>query len=325
MSDLSTFYCSIPPITRFFVTAPAIVLALNRFQLFLGEPLFWDYNLTRFRYQLWRAITGFVVIHPDAGGLSVLFDLHSCCLFSRTLEQRKFKSDIAAYIFYFLIVGPIILCTTYFTECPFLFDVLLSALRFNFSRYEPNRMMKFFVISFKAAYLPYIIMSVDFVSGGMLGLQLNLSGFFAGYVYSCLENRNAGPLVSLAASYIRRYLPVTGTSSNYEKSARIAGMEEFGDVSYVPAPSWLRGVVTKLAGFWSSSSSSSSSSSDLRSGSARGYTAGGHRLGSLDEKSNSNSGSNTDSASGISTGANRRPGAGAAAKFFPGKGQKLGS
>jgi Derlin-2/3 len=69
---------------------------------------------------------------------------------------------------------------------PMLLQPLILALTYTWSQENPNANVTIFVLTFPAKYLPYVMLFITAVSGGIQGVYVQLSGLLAAHLFDFL-------------------------------------------------------------------------------------------------------------------------------------------
>ncbi|CDK24166.1 unnamed protein product [Kuraishia capsulata CBS 1993] len=175
-------------------------------------------------------------------GMMEIYMLYS---FSRGLEENKFKYRLPDYIYYFMIVIPIILLATSWMKVYSLSGALLSSITLTWSLANYNSLVNFYFMSMKASLLPAVSIGFRLILDGKKSALVHVAGMFAGYIYNCLETKSFGPLAGMLLS-------MQGADTNVHPN-RVGTLSSvnsqwFYATGDLPAPMWLKSLVTRLIG-----------------------------------------------------------------------------
>ncbi|ODV97484.1 hypothetical protein PACTADRAFT_73223 [Pachysolen tannophilus NRRL Y-2460] len=240
MSELRQFVSQIPPITRILTLTSLSVAGLFSIDIVKPVSLICYWPLVIKKYQFWRLITSFFVCNIHDQPMQSLMDLYMIYSYSRGLEENKFI-NIADYIFYYVIVTPLILFTSPWTSALSLQSALLSALTYTWSIANRNQQVNFYFITMKAAILPAVSLGFRLLLNGKQDFLQAFVGMLAAYLYNCLETSTLGPLMSLIKKDSNQTTKRVGTLNSLNSNTYI---EELYYDGYLPAPSWLRKLIT---------------------------------------------------------------------------------
>lgn len=268
---------NIPPVTRFFTVLTVLVCFGHALRLIQVSTFGWDWYTLSYRYKIVTKAYrhGFVAFlvavilllaqsyrfflyffYPsgllrakEISAVATILDIYFFYVFASTLEGRqgKFRGNFPDCLWCVLICGTTIVLTTmgltYFTghfAIPHL--MLLSCVRYMWSRSEKNTKYHYFGIPVKAYYVPLFGVFVSLLANdNYASVWDNLTGLFGGYIYLCIQS-NTLPVYNL--------FPHAYESSS-EKAGRRVGftdtpkqMTDFFpdaifDKGYLKAPVWL--------------------------------------------------------------------------------------
>lgn len=195
----------IPPVTRTMifatlaVTLPGLLQIMSPYVFFLWWPAITG------KFQIWRLFTSFFY---GGSGIQLLFDIFLLLRNSTDLETNKFYRKTADYAWALILVGSLIVATNYPLKSPVLFNPLLMAIVYLWSRANPHSNVSLFgLINCPAKYLPYAYLLFDLLRGGMPYAIQSATGLFSAHIYYFLKevlpatNGGRGP----------NYLPNTPT------------------------------------------------------------------------------------------------------------------
>lgn len=169
-----------------------------------------------------------------------LMDLYMTYSYSRGLEETKFFSRVD-YAYYYVIVLPLILASTFITNALSLQSGLLSALTYTWAISNRNQQVNFYFITMKAGILPVVSLGFRLLLNGKEDFIQAALGMFSGYIYNCLETRTLGPLMSL---FNKNKQPQVSNRVGTLNSLNKQNVEELYYDGYLLAPSWFRKLVT---------------------------------------------------------------------------------
>ncbi|KAH3665728.1 hypothetical protein OGAPHI_003916 [Ogataea philodendri] len=175
-------------------------------------------------------------------GLTEIYMVYS---FSRGLEEGKFSRLVPDYIFYFLIILPIIVITTFLTMPSITSSTpaLLSALTYTWCVANYDQTVNFYFMQIKASLLPAVFLGFRLLVDGRFSFFMAIIGMCAAYLYNCIETSSFGPLMTMINGE-QRLEPShrVGTTTTTTHTVW------YYSQGYLSAPRWLKTVVSKLSG-----------------------------------------------------------------------------
>lgn len=296
MSELGQFVTSIPPVTRTFTLTSLVMAGLNALKIIPTSAFICDFITVWKKFEFHRLLTGFLIANPQA--MQGLMEIYMVYSFSKGIEEGKFKKNLPDYLFYFVIILPIILTGTYFFLPPLysLHASLLSALTFTWSVLNYSQQVNFYFMPIKASLLPAVSLGFRLLVDGTENFFLALLGMLAAYVYNCLETNSFGPLMSI----ITGKEPQQNPYNNRLGTINTTNNAWYYSTGYLGAPKWLKSVVSRFTGV----------DYDSPAFNRRGFTAfAPNKKNTADTSTGSSTGN---SSSGLNT-------------IFRGEGRRLGS
>lgn len=244
MSELGQFIGSIPPVTRTLTLTAVVMAGLNALQVVSISEFCPDFNMAISKWEFHRMLTGFLVPNPQPmQGMMEIYMLYS---FSKGVEEVKFRRNLPDYLYYYLILLPIILIIVFFGFPPLysLNPALLSALTYTWSVLNYNQEVNFYFMPIKASLLPAVSLGFRLIVDGTPSFVLALIGSFAAYVYNCIETKSFGPLVQV----ITGVEPQKDGSSNRLGTVNSLTNVWFYSTGILTAPKWLSSIITRITG-----------------------------------------------------------------------------
>ncbi|KAG7863836.1 hypothetical protein KL919_001151 [Ogataea angusta] len=218
--------------------------ALNALNVVPYVAFVWYWPAVWNEWQFYRIFTGLLVPHPQPmQGLTEIYMVYS---FSRGLEEGKFSRILPDYIYYHLIILPIIVLATFFTAPPLISSTpsLLSALTYTWCVANYDQTVNFYFMQIKASLLPAVFLGFRLLVDGRASFFQALIGMCAAYMYNCIETASLGPLMSVITGQQMLEPPhrvgTTTTTTTHNVWYYSQG--------YLPAPVWLRTAISKLTG-----------------------------------------------------------------------------
>lgn len=243
MSELGQFIGSIPPVTRTFVITAVVMAGLNALQVVSITEFCPEFSMILGKYQLHRLFTGFLV--PNNQPMQGMMEIYMLYSFSKGIEEGKFKRNLPDYLYYHMIILPIMVICSYIGFPPLysLNPALLSALTYTWSVLNYNQEVNFYFMPIKASLLPAVSLGFRLIVDGTEAFTLALVGSFAAYVYNCLETQSLGPLVQV---FTGKEPQKGGARLGTAKS--MTSNVWFYSTGILRAPAWLHNLVCKFTG-----------------------------------------------------------------------------
>lgn len=199
----SSLWKSVPPVSRTIILLMTILTSLIALQLVSMGYLIFQFNEVLRHKQWWRLYTAFLLLPPNAmSAIMEIYNIGSRAIYLETdrfLISRHYSAsiDFAFYLFFcstFIIIG----CVTIYGKYQPL--VLTSAfdacLTLTWAIDNSNVEVRFYgILPVYGKFFPLLQGLVAFIFGG--DLTLIMLGFFAAYIFNCLDTRSFGPFYGL--------------------------------------------------------------------------------------------------------------------------------
>ncbi|KAK9485087.1 Der1-like family-domain-containing protein [Lipomyces starkeyi] len=269
-NEIVDFIYSVPPITRLFLLGTVGTTFGTLLNVISSALLINHWPLTIYKLQLWRPFTAFFVVGGDP--MSKLMEIYMFYTYSKDLEMEKFRGYTADYLYFLTLLGSAIAGLNYFTGGVAYLAPLLVALTHTWSQYNPERIVRFyFGITFKAKYLPAVLLAFKLLIEGQLSFLISATGVVASYLYQHLETSQPGsppsPIIQ-TPQWLKKLLPAAwSVESGWTTDTRHV-QRSFGSAYYPSAPAGSGGP-----GSTSSNSRPEGSNVSFRWG--RGHRLGG--------------------------------------------------
>lgn len=232
MSDLTQFINSIPKITRIITISTLTTKFLTSLNIISLFTLICEWNsILRFKSQLWRLFTGFLITNPQP--MQGLMDIYMLYSYSRGIETDKFFNNIADYTYYFIIILPIIWILNFFNNSWFLNQSLIGALTYTWSRSNKDQKVNIYFLPIKASLLPIVTLGFRMLLDGFQSFLSVFIGMISAYIYSCFESKSLGPLYYY-------FFPNQIVNNKNKNKVGTINSREFFNEGYLGAPNWLK-------------------------------------------------------------------------------------
>mmetsp|Transcript_19187 Transcript_19187/g.53851 ORF Transcript_19187/g.53851 Transcript_19187/m.53851 type:complete len:176 (-) Transcript_19187:84-611(-) len=169
MGDVQQWYDSVPVITRHYLTGCVVLTIAGNVGMISPMQLI----LTMaglYRFEVWRLLTCFMFM----GKLGFPFLLNMIYFYrqSSTLESQTFERRTSDYLFMILFGALLLLPIGLYFQFYLLGQGIMLMVTYYWSRMNPNVMISFFGIPFKGRYLPWVLVALNFLMGGMPIVQV---------------------------------------------------------------------------------------------------------------------------------------------------------
>ena len=247
MDDFKTFYFSITPITRYYITilfVTAIIATYLKSLQIVIYYIYLDYKLVFYFFQIWRLFTNIFFI----GGFSTSFLFFVVMMYMHIQQVEKSAIVTRVYatfimmIIYLLIFLNIINLISFkvfgFPPGFTLAQQLLLAFIYVDSKREPQKMLNLYFVPVKNAFYPYALIIFNIVSGG--GIYDNIIGIIAGNIYYVMVDvlpvtknlkilKTPKFLVDLLEKYYYSRLPYDNLNTHNDNNQGNDGQFGFGN------------------------------------------------------------------------------------------------
>lgn len=183
MSDLGTWYRSIPTFTRYWLTLTVGFTLVGRFGVFKPYQLVLLYEPVIHKFQIWRLLTA-VFYYPlsPATGFHFLINCYFLYSYSDRLERGKFDGRPADYLFLLTFNWLCSVILALLLEVPLLMDPMVLSVLYIWCQLNKDVMVNFWFGSrFKAMYLPWVLLAFNAIVMG--GGIMELLGIVVGHLY----------------------------------------------------------------------------------------------------------------------------------------------
>ncbi|KAI8321158.1 DER1-domain-containing protein [Martensiomyces pterosporus] len=174
------WYTSLPICTRIVLTGLAIfTLGAGRLISPFLLPLYWP--LVWGRFEIWRLATAFLWEELKINGLLRIFFFYRDSL---DLETQEFGGRTADYAWFLMVCMGLIASVSWITHTVVLTKGLQLAVVTLWSLHRAEQIVSFFMgFRFPAAYLPYVVMALDYVANHGATPYAMIYGWIAARVY----------------------------------------------------------------------------------------------------------------------------------------------
>ncbi|WVN87257.1 uncharacterized protein L203_102434 [Cryptococcus depauperatus CBS 7841] len=181
MSDLSTLFRSVPPVTRTLLLGMAIVTVPCLLGILSPSTVTLSWRRTLRSFELWRPITCFFF---GGSGFPLLYDFFLIFRNSSSMETEVYSGDTAEYAWLHLMLGVFLLFFNLLFDLPFLFRSLLHAQTYVWCRANPNVKVSIFgLLTIPTSLYPISLIVLDLLTGGPLKAIAGVMGLLAGHLW----------------------------------------------------------------------------------------------------------------------------------------------
>jgi len=183
MSDVTSIYFASPPIARTVATAVFLAsVGVYTGMLSMYGFVFHYSMLLQFPPAIHRFVTSFLITSKDLG---VLMDTYFVYTYLSQLEKgnAKFsrKEDLIWYLMF--VSGIIILANQIVTGAMMYLHALLIAICYTATQDQRGQQAHFYVVTVPAQLMPWCMLLMQLLFGGMGAFLLGLTGIFAAHLH----------------------------------------------------------------------------------------------------------------------------------------------
>jgi hypothetical protein len=185
MSDIESWFKSLPPFTKIYLCASSITTLLVSIGIVSPYSVYYDSSLVFSNLQIWRLLTTFTFF----GTFSFQFLISMVILvrFTRALETHpSFMNDFAGFMWAVSFMAAVMLLLSYIVTMPFLGSGLVFGLLYVWSKKDSDAAVPFwggFMV--KGYQFPFVLMAFRILLGG--NVIDDLMGLLAGHLYYTLK------------------------------------------------------------------------------------------------------------------------------------------
>ncbi|KAI1266604.1 Der1-like family protein [Xylariaceae sp. FL1019] len=191
MSDVTTLYFAAPPIARTVATAVFLAsVGVYTGMLSIYGFLFHYSMLLQFPPAIHRFITSFLITSKDLG---VLMDTYFVYTYLSQLEKGNSKfSRKEDLIWYLVFVGGVIIVSSssaanqFITGAMMYLHALLIAICYTATQDQRGMQAHFYVVTVPAQLMPWCMLLMQLLFGGVGAFLLGLTGIFAAHLHDFL-------------------------------------------------------------------------------------------------------------------------------------------
>lgn len=174
----------IPVVSRVYLTSAFLTTAACAVDIISPFSLYFNFNLIFVQGQVWRIFTTFLFF--GLFSVDFLFHMYFLVRYCRMLEEGDFRGRTANFVWMLLFGIFIMTIVAPFLSVNFLGNSLTFMMLYVWGRRNEEARMSFLgVFSFKAPYLPWVMLSFSLLIGN--SITVDLVGIFVGHLYYFFE------------------------------------------------------------------------------------------------------------------------------------------
>ncbi|KAL3321166.1 Derlin 1 [Cichlidogyrus casuarinus] len=182
-NEFSDFIKSIPFLTRYWFCATIILSLSERLGLISPYWLILDSEAIFYKFQIWRPLTA-LLFFPirKSTAFHFMINLYFMYSYSTRLENENFAGRRADYAFLLAFAWFCLALLGIMFEMPYFMEAMVIAVLYIWCQHNRETIVQFwFGTSFKAAYLPWVLLAFDFLVNGQF--QGPLFGILVGHAF----------------------------------------------------------------------------------------------------------------------------------------------
>uniref|UniRef100_A0A0V0G5Z3 Derlin n=1 Tax=Triatoma dimidiata TaxID=72491 RepID=A0A0V0G5Z3_TRIDM len=183
MSDIGTWYRSLPIFTRSWLSLSLVFTLLGRFGIFKPQQVILLYDPFIKNFQIWRPFTAlFYYPLTPSTGFHFLINCYFLYNYSLRLETGQFDGRPADYFFLLFFNWMVSVIIGLALEIPLLMDPMVLSVLYIWCQLNRDVVVSFWFGSrFKAMYLPWVLLAFNSIVMG--GGIMELVGILIGHIY----------------------------------------------------------------------------------------------------------------------------------------------
>lgn len=154
MSDIETWYKTLPAFTRYYLTAAVLCTALVSFGVLNPGYLYFDWTSFFKGLEVWRIITQFLFFGKFSFNflisMVILYDPRSV-QYCRPLEAHpSFEEKYPEFIWCVVLLSSMLICFSHYADLYFLGQSMVFAIMYVWSRKDPDQILSMWSFQFKS-------------------------------------------------------------------------------------------------------------------------------------------------------------------------------
>lgn len=179
-----SWYMEIPVVSRVYLTSAFLTTAACAVDIISPFSLYFNFNLIFVQGQVWRIITTFLFF--GLFSVDFLFHMYFLVRYCRMLEEGDFRGRTAHFIWMLFFGIAMMTIVAPFLGVNFLGNALTFMMLYVWGRRNEDARMSFLgVFSFKAPYLPWVMLTFSILIGN--SITVDLVGILVGHFYYFFE------------------------------------------------------------------------------------------------------------------------------------------
>lgn len=169
-----------PPVTRSYICLSVMTTGAVALEIVTPFKLYLNWNLVLQNAHLWRLVTTFLFF--GSFSLDFLFHMFFLYRYCKMLETNSFRGRTADFLFMLIFGATLLVFASPLTKIEFLGPSLTFMMVYVWGRRNARQIVSFMgILSFRAPYLPWVLLLFSFVLGSQP--TFDLLGILAGHVY----------------------------------------------------------------------------------------------------------------------------------------------
>lgn len=169
-----------PPVTRSYICLSVMTTGAVALEIITPFKLYLNWLLIIKKAHVWRLFTNFLFFGDFS--LDFLFHMFFLYRYCKMLETNSFRGRTADFLYMLLFGAALLVIVSPLTPVNFLGPSLTFMMVYVWGRRNARQVVSFLgMISFRAPYLPWVLLLFSFVLGS--SPAMDLLGILAGHVY----------------------------------------------------------------------------------------------------------------------------------------------
>lgn len=182
--DFMSWYMEIPVVSRLYFTGAFLTTAGCALDIISPFSLYFNWDLIFSQGQIWRLFTTFLFFGMFS--IDFLFHMYFLVRYCRLLEEGDFRGRTANFVLMLLFGVAMMTVVAPFVSVHFLGSSLTFMMTYVWGRRNEDVRMSFLgVLSFKAPYLPWVMLGFSVLLGNPV--TIDAIGILVGHCYYFLE------------------------------------------------------------------------------------------------------------------------------------------
>lgn len=180
MSLVEEWWKSMPPVTRSYICLSVLTTAAVALEVITPLKLYLNWDLILHKAHFWRLFTNFLFFGNF--NLDFLFHMFFLYRYCKMLETNSFRGRTADFLYMLLFGAALLVLVSPLAAIDFLGPSLTFMMVYVWGRRNARQVVSFLgILSFRAPYLPWVLLVFSFVLGS--SPSMDLLGILAGHIY----------------------------------------------------------------------------------------------------------------------------------------------